>query len=87
MVSQKTLKSAKIFSLEMFRLYGICAHTQACTLTHIVCIYAHIPGKPRPEPIMLLILPIIPSRISLTHYSYFIPMPSPIILFKFLLRQ
>ena len=31
----------------------------------------------KPEPIMLLVLPIIPSRIShnFTHYSYFIPMP------------
>ena len=29
----------------------------------------------KPEPIMLLVLPIIPS----TRYSYFIPMPSPII--------
>ena len=35
----------------------------------------------KPEPIMLSVLPIIPSRIShiFTHYSYFIPMPSPII--------
>ena len=43
----------------------------------------------KPEPIMLLILPIIPS-IIFTHYSYFIPMPSPIIpviFFKFLMRQ
>ena len=32
----------------------------------------------KPEPIMLLVLPIIPSRNS-HHYSYFIPMPSPII--------
>ena len=38
---------------------------------------------------MLSVLPIIPSRIShnFTHYSYFIPMPSPympVIFFKFL---
>ena len=43
-----------------------------------------------PEPIMPLVLPIIPARIShsFTHYSYIIPMPSPIIpimFFKFLL--
>ena len=46
----------------------------------------------KPEPIMLSVLPIIPSRISriFAHYSYFIPMPSPIIpviFFKFLLHQ
>ena len=41
---------------------------------------------PKPEPIMLLVLPIIPSK-NFTHYSYFILMPSPIIpviFFKFL---
>ena len=32
----------------------------------------------KPEPIMLSVLPIIPSRIF-TYYSYFIPIPSPII--------
>ena len=43
----------------------------------------------KPVPIMLLILPIIPS-IIFAYYSYFIPMPSPIIpviFFKFLLCQ
>ena len=42
----------------------------------------------KPVPIMLSVLPIIPSRISHNYYSYFIPMPSPIIpviFFKFLL--
>ena len=45
-----------------------------------------------PEPIMLSVLHIIPLRISysFTHYSYIIPMPSPIIpviFYKFLLCQ
>ena len=45
-----------------------------------------------PEPIMLSVLPNIPSRIShnFTHYSYIIPMPSPItpvVFYKFLLCQ
>ena len=40
----------------------------------------------KPEPIMLSVLPIIPSRISniFTHYSYFILMLSPIIPVLFL---
>ena len=45
-----------------------------------VVIILHISAKP--EPIMLLVLPIILSRNSYniyTRYSYFIPMPSPII--------